>query len=414
VAPIQFEDEKGLKGTLENAGLDRELVYILVTAPDGRRLAEYGRVAEAAQLQRGAGPEAVVWEEGQLLHSVAPVQRDRLLGVIQAGFSTQGITSEGRAFRTASVVLSIVVLLIAAAMATLLGRNFAALFEALRSSILQTARSVDEVVTQLAAVTAQQTAAAGEESSALHETSTMALEIGRSATRAAERATVLTEGGARADAAATAGLASVESAGKGMNQVSEQMRAIATAISALSERAAAIGDIASTVALLAERSNLLALNAAIEAARAGQQGRGFSVVAQEMRSLADGSNRSATQVKSIIVEIQAAISRAVSDAREGERRVESAVQRTGTAGESIQKFADVTREFVHVGKEIAGSSAQQSTAIEQMVESITHASQAGTSQLEATRQVEETTRMLRQLSKAMLAAVSAEYQGASS
>jgi methyl-accepting chemotaxis protein len=190
-----------------------------------------------------------------------------------------------------------------------------------------------------------------------------------------------------------------------MRQVREQMNTIATTISALSERAATINEIASTVALLAERSNLLALNAAIEAARAGAQGRGFAVVAQEMRSLADGSNRSAGQVKSIIAEIQSAITRAVADAREGERRVQNAESLSERAGENIRSFAETTREFAKLGKEIAASANQQSVAIEQMVESINHATQAGGTQLETTKQVEETARQLRELSKEMLEVV---------
>jgi methyl-accepting chemotaxis protein len=191
-----------------------------------------------------------------------------------------------------------------------------------------------------------------------------------------------------------------------MAQVREQVIQIAGTIAALSERAAAINDIASTVALLAERSNLLALNAAIEAARAGSQGRGFAVVAQEMRSLSDGSNRSASQVKSIIGEIQAVIARAVADANEGERRVQKAQELADAAGQSIRGFADSTREFAMVGKEIAASANQQNIAIEQMVDSIRHATQAGNTQLETTKQVEETTRQLRELSRALIQTVS--------
>jgi len=184
------------------------------------------------------------------------------------------------------------------------------------------------------------------------------------------------------------------------------MSTIAATIGAFSERAAAIGDINATVALLAERSNLLALNAAIEAARAGSQGRGFSVVANEMRALADGSNRSAGQVKAIIGEIQSAIARAVSDVREGERRVQNTEQLSVKAGESIRRFADSTREFATLGKEIASAANEQSTAIEQMIESIAHATEAGSTQLETTKQVEETARQLRRMSHQLLQALS--------
>ncbi len=407
VAPLQFDDEKGLKAVLDSVRIDRDIVYAVATGVDGKKIAEFGNPAAVAKRPAVPSSEAQSWEEGAgMMHVIAPILNNgATLGHLQAGFSTRRITEAGREFRKISLILSVVVLAIAAAMAFLLGRSFSHLFDQLRSSILQTARSVDAVVGKLAAVTAQQTAAAGEESSALHETNATASEVGHAATAAAQRAVELTSTGQRAEQASTAGLDAVASASLGMREVRDQMSTIATAILALSERATAIGDIASTVALLAERSNLLALNAAIEAARAGAQGRGFSVVAQEMRSLADGSNRSASQVKVIIGEIQAAIGRAVADAREGEKRVQSAEALAKGAGESIHRFADVTGEFNKIGQEIASSASQQNASIEQMVESISHATQAGSTQLETTRQVEETSRQLRQLSRELLEVV---------
>ncbi len=412
IAAVQFDDHKALQTILESGSQDSDLSYVLVTGHDGKPMASVGNVALVPQPK--SGEEGQLWEADNLIHVSLAIQKDGApLGRFAAGFSTQRISEEARVFRWTAISLSVVVLLVAAAMALVLGAGFTRLFEGLRASILATARKVDEVVGQLASATAQQTAAAGEESSALHETNTMASEVAHSASSSAKRATEMSEGGGQAEKAAVLGLQSVETASKGMREVREQMGTIGTAISALSERANAIGDIASTVAVLAERSNLLALNAAIEAARAGAQGRGFSVVAQEMRSLADGSNRSAGQVKSIIGEIQAAILRAVADAREGERRVRNAEQLADTAGESIRNFAEVTREFVSLGKEIALSAGQQSSSIEQMVESIAHATQAGSSQLETTKQVEETSHQLRQLSRELLAAVVSGGEGAS-
>jgi methyl-accepting chemotaxis protein len=403
-AAIQFEDEKAVNGLLESVRADPDCEYVVAENKDGKQLGAYG---DLRRVQRGSvGATARTSVEDDFIQVVAPVMQGRdTTGAVRAGFSTKRISEEGRTFRWTALLLSIVVLLIAGLIAIALGRGFAALFAQLRDSILRTAQRVDQVVGQLAAATAQQTAAAGEESSALHETNATAAQVGEMATAAATRASALTDAGGRAETAATTGLDAVASASKGMRDVRDQMAAIVTGISALSERAAAIGDIASTVGLLAERSNLLALNAAIEAARAGAQGRGFAVVAQEMRSLADGSNRSANQVKEIIGEIQGAISRAVSDVREGERRVQSAESLAENAGKSINRFADVTKESAGVGREIAQAAAAQSAAIEQMVESITHATQAGSTQLETTRQVEETSRQLRSLSRELLEVV---------
>ncbi len=402
-APMAFDDSKALDALLLTSTKDPDVVYVVASSSEGRQLASHGDV----QVRPKVGVRSLEsWEDRGMIHVAAPVkgQHDATIGVLQVGFNTQPILEEARSFRALAIILSIVVLVVAGLMALLLGRDFSRLFEQLRGSILETARSVEEVVTQLAAVTSEQTAAASEESSALHESNATAGEVGQAATAAAQRATALIDGGGRAEESAAAGLQSVASA-------TTSLHTITTTIGALSERAAAIGDIASTVAMLAERSNLLALNAAIEAARAGAQGRGFSVVAQEMRSLADGSNRSAAQVKSIIAEIQGAISRAVSEVREGERRVGKTEQLAEQLGDSIRKFADATRQFALVGKEIAASANQQSVAIEQVVESIAHATEAGGTQLETTQRVEETTRQLRELSRQMLEVTSGRGRG---
>ncbi|MGQ0508243.1 MAG: methyl-accepting chemotaxis protein [Myxococcaceae bacterium] len=402
-----WEDKAQLLRHLEAAGrAESDAAYFVAYGKDGAELTRHKVLPEADVPTQTPGATVTAVEDNKYLHVTVPVLRDgQHVGSLRTGFATKRLGEEEAHFRWLSFVLCLVVLAVAGAVAVFLGRSLGNLYQLLRGSMRTTAKRVDDLVNQLAAVTAEQTSAASEESTALHESNSTAADVGQAATNAAMRASALIEGGARAEEGAASGLDSVGSAISAMRQVREQMNTIGNTIGALSERAATIGEIASTVALLAERSNLLALNAAIEAARAGTQGRGFAVVAQEMRSLADGSNRSAGQVKSIIGEIQSAIVRAVADAREGERRVQNAESLADRAGENIRSFAETTREFAKLGKEIAASANQQSVAIEQMVESISHATQAGGTQLETTKQVEETARQLRQLSREMLDAV---------
>jgi len=406
VAPIFVEDPTGLESLLRTGENDADIVYVASYGLDGKLLASFAQDKHPVPPMRKEAVDGAPWEADDLLHSIAVVRKDNKdIGFVQAGYSLQAIREQTRDFRLSALALSVLVLLIAGVVAVFLGRGFASLFGSLRSSILTTARQVDDVVNQLAAVTAQQTAAASEESSALHESNATAVHVGEMATTAARRAADLVERGGKAEHSAKAGLDSVGSAIKGMRETREQVATMGGTVSQLSERAAAIGEIASTVALLAERSNLLALNAAIEAARAGVQGRGFAVVAQEMRSLADGSNRSAGQVKAIIGEIQAAIARAVSDASEGVRRAQHSESLADNAGESIRLFVEATNDFARAGKEIATAASEQSVAIEQMVESIGNATQAGSTQLETTKQVEATARQLRQLSLKLMSVV---------
>ncbi len=104
-----------------------------------------------------------------------------------------------------------------------------------------------------------------------------------------------------------------------MGTVREQTGSIAESILTLAEQAQAIGEIIATVNDIAEQTNVLSLNAAIEASRAGEQGKGFSVVAGEVKALADQSKKATAQVRQILGEIQKATNAAVMVTEQGRR-----------------------------------------------------------------------------------------------
>src|SRR5699024_5611962 len=120
-----------------------------------------------------------------------------------------------------------------------------------------------------------------------------------------------------------------------MEEIRSEVDSIASKILNLSEQTKQIGEIIESVNEIAEQSKLLALNAAIEAARAGDHGRGFSVVAAEMRSLAEQSKDSTKQVRRILGEIQKATNSAVIAIEEGSKRAERGVQKAIEAGNTI-------------------------------------------------------------------------------
>lgn len=157
----------------------------------------------------------------------------------------------------------------------------------------------------------------------------------------------------------------------------EQMTTIETSVAGsaqvvtkLGERSKEIGQIVETISGIAGQTNLLALNAAIEAARAGDHGKGFSVVAEEVRKLAEESRHAAEQIAKLILEIQSETMRAVEAMNNGTREVKSGTGIVATAGQSFKEIAalivSVTREI----REISASIQSIASGSRDMVSSV--------------------------------------------
>src|ERR1700687_5995573 len=133
----------------------------------------------------------------------------------------------------------------------------------------------------------------------------------------------------------------------------------------LSEQSQTIGQIIATVEDLAAQSNLLAVNAAIEAAKAGEHGRGFGVVAQEVKSLAEQSRQGTTQGRAILRDTQKATTTAVLATEQGSKAVDVGTRQTEVAGESIQALTASVGDAAQAAIQIAASSQQQFVGVGQ-------------------------------------------------
>jgi len=207
----------------------------------------------------------------------------------------------------------------------------------------QMATGTEEVAAQAATI-----ATAGEEMAAT------AADIAHNCLKAAE------EGG-KANDAALAGAAVVEKAVATMGQISDRVKDTARTVSGLGERSEQIGEIISTIEDIADQTNLLALNAAIEAARAGEQGRGFAVVADEVRALAERTGRATREIGGMIRTIQQETRQAVSAMEEGVAQVALGTEETGRSGEAlgniVAQIATVTGQLQQIA-----TAAEQQTA----------------------------------------------------
>jgi methyl-accepting chemotaxis protein len=196
----------------------------------------------------------------------------------------------------------------------------------------------------------------------------------------AREATETTESAAaEASEVAQRGVAAADQADSSMRDLRESTTEIAQAIEGLARKSEQIGGIVETITGIAGQTNLLALNAAIEAARAGEQGRGFAVVADEVRKLAEESQRAATTISELIGEIQAETDRTVKVVEDGARKAESssatvaearvAFQQIGEAVENMRlrivNIAEATNEVAAVAEQSSASTQQVSASTEE-------------------------------------------------
>jgi methyl-accepting chemotaxis protein len=172
------------------------------------------------------------------------------------------------------------------------------------------------------------------------------------------------EDGMKAMQIAASGEKSVKEAEHVIRNATETVKQIADSIGDLENSSSKIGAITNTITDIASKTNLLALNAAIEAARAGQQGKGFTVLADEIRKLSEGSNKAAGEIKQLIKEIQGRIQYAVDKIGDGVSSVDEGAGKINSARESILQLAGTVNSIVETLKEAASAvrAKQDSTA----------------------------------------------------
>ncbi len=153
---------------------------------------------------------------------------------------------------------------------------------------------------------------------------------------------------------------------EGMARVEERVRAIASQVRDLGARAEEIGAVMQVIEDIADQTNLLALNAAIEAARAGEHGRGFAVVADEVRKLAEKTGQATRRVRDTVAGIQTETGRAVASVEEGLGEVETSSALVRQGGEAL---AEIVAQIEHTAdrmSQIATATQQQSAAVEEI------------------------------------------------
>ena len=254
----------------------------------------------------------------------------------------------------------------------------------IQESVSVLASSASEIL----ASTTQVAASVTETATSVTETTATVEEVKQTAQVSSQKAKYVSEAAQKAVQVSQTGGRAVDETVEKMNRIRQQMESVAESIVRLSEHSQAIGDIISTVNDLAEQSNVLAVNAAIEAARGGEHGKGFGVVAQEIRSLAEQSKRATAQVRTILGDIQKATSAAVLATEQGSKAVEAGVAQSSQAGDAIRVLAESITEAAQAATQIVASSQQQFIGMEQITTAMNNIREASEQNITGTKQTE--------------------------
>ncbi len=230
---------------------------------------------------------------------------------------------------------------------------------------------------------------ASETATSVSETTSTMAEIKQTAEVSNQKATQVSENAQRTTKVSHEGTKSIMETIEGMNRIKEQMESIAAIVVRLSEQSQSIGEIAGSVNDLAEQSNLLAVNASIEAAKAGEHGKGFAVVAQEIKNLAERSKESTTQIRSILTDIQKAISSAVMATEQGGKAVDEGLELSSIANEVIRSLASSIDEAVQTSIQIAASSQQQVLGMDQITIAMENIKESSIQTADSIKETEE-------------------------
>lgn len=271
-------------------------------------------------------------------------------------------------------------------------RNARVRIEELLAAVRSAVGRLSTVSMEILAAATQQAAGAQQQASAVTETTATVAEVTHTSAQAAELADTVCVSAKRAADVSKSGRAAIEATIAAMQTVGKQMESIAVNTLTLAERAQDIGEIIDAVNEIADQTNLLALNAAIEASRAGEYGKGFSVVAAEVKDLAEQSKKATKQIQHMLREIQDATNRAVLSVEQGNKSVDSTSAIVSNADATIDSLAKIVACSAQSASQIAAAANQQAIGMNQINEAIHSIDRAARQSLTSTNETQQAAR----------------------
>jgi methyl-accepting chemotaxis protein len=235
-----------------------------------------------------------------------------------------------------------------------------------KDSVVQLASAAEETSTVTNQTTVginQQLNETSQVATAMNQMSATVQEVARNAVDAANAAR-------DADTTFIEGKTVIDQVIEGINGLANEVEQAATVIQELEHESRNIGSVLDVIKSIAEQTNLLALNAAIEAARAGEQGRGFAVVADEVRTLAGRTQDSTQEIEEMISKLQAGADNAVKVMARGNEMTQSGVERAASAGQALDKINTAMSQITEMNTQIASAAEEQSSVTDEINRSI--------------------------------------------
>ncbi len=254
-----------------------------------------------------------------------------------------------------------------------LGNSFKMMVENLSSVIRETTENADQLVsaaTEIASASEQMSRGVNDQSDQVNQVSTAIEEMTATIVESSKNAGEANEASKSSSESATSGGQLVNDTIQGMQKISEVVRESAESIAKLATSADQIGEIIGVIDDISDQTNLLALNAAIEAARAGEHGRGFAVVADEVRKLAERTGKATGEISDMVKGIQQETETAVSSMEAGTQEVDKGRELADKAGNSLNEIVNVSQQIMDMIGQMSTATEEQSAAAEQISKNI--------------------------------------------
>ncbi len=240
---------------------------------------------------------------------------------------------------------------------------------------------------EILSATEQQASGAAEQAASISQTTATMEELAATYRQIAENANQVVRMAETSLGNAESGQQAVMNTLDSMESIKSRSQSSAAKILQLGERSQQIGQVLSIINSIADQTKILALNAAIEAARAGEAGKGFSVVAVEIRKLAESVVDSTGEIETIMTEIQGAANDLVIATEQEMKQVQSGVDLAHTTGESFDQILETIEQTTIAAKEISAATQQQRSATEQVVKAMHEVASVAQQTASASRQV---------------------------